>query len=346
MKENQSSVTIKDIAKAAEVSIATVSRVFNEVDYPIKEKTREKVLAVAKELGYTPNLIGKYLKTQKSDDIGILVPNLSNPLFVEAIRQIEQVFAEKGYHVLFASSERCQEKETKILNNFVAKKVCAIILIDIEGHEVLLKKVAEQGILIAAICGSENYDFHLHQFSCNLRECGKIAATHLLKSGCKRIVYLSGPLNKASRQQIFSGYKACLEEKKIGVDEHLLCIAENEVSDASQNYEYHNGYQLAKKLIERKVKFDAVLAGNDMTAIGAMEALREAGVRIPEDVSVMGIDNTMISSVTGLSTVETFYGEMGKNCAEIMIRSLRDEETCEKQVLQPELVLRKSTKNI
>ncbi len=313
-------VTIKDIAQKAGVSYVTVSRVINGIDYPVRAETREKVLAAAQELGYTPNLLARYLQKQRSDDIGILVPNLSNPLLMDALRRIELFLTDRRYNVLFSTSGRDREKEESILRNFLSKQVCGVILMDIEGHEQQLSKMAEQGIVIAAVDGGGEYSFPILRMSCDLEACGRAAAEHLLAMGRNRVAYISGPLTKTSRRLVLKGAGDCLAEHGFPLNPALVCSPKREQDLPEGNYEYQNGIQLTEWLLQHNTPFDAVLAGNDMTALGALEALRRAGKRVPQDVAVMGCDNTMISAMTSpsLSTVETYFSDMAVLCAQLL----------------------------
>ena len=143
-----SPITIKDIARQAGVSYATVSRVINETDYPIREETRTKVLEAARELGYTPNLLGRYLKNQHSDTVGILLPNLEEPLFTRSLALTEKKVSERGCMLLLGAGEHNAVREETILKNFVARHVCAAVLMDMTGHEELIRKMEERGIAL------------------------------------------------------------------------------------------------------------------------------------------------------------------------------------------------------
>ena len=143
-----SPITIKDIAKEAGVSYATVSRVINETDYPIREETRTKVLEAARELGYTPNLLGRYLKSRRSPDVGVLLPNLEEPDCIRILAQLEKVRTAQRCGLLLCTGGRVPEEEERILNGFLARHLSGVILVDARPHEALIEKMRSQGILI------------------------------------------------------------------------------------------------------------------------------------------------------------------------------------------------------
>jgi len=334
MTEN---TTIKDIAYHAGVSLATVSRVLSDSQHPVREETRKKVLEAAQSLGYTPNFLGRYLKTRRSDDIGILVPNLSNPLYVEAIRNIEKTLTCAHYNVLFASSERSPEKETRILDTFSAKKVCGVILVDLEGQDAAISRLTGQGIVVAAVGGTGTSDNAVPRFQCDLQACTILAVRHLADCGRTRIAYLSGPMNRASRRELLTGFQIGLAQAGLLPEPARICVADNETEDGSETAEYRNGYQLTRRLLQAALPFDAVLAGNDMMAVGAMDALSRQGLQIPGDVAVMGCDNTMIASVTKLSSVEICFSEMGTACAGAMVERLAQPDAAVQERVSPRL---------
>ena len=339
------SATIKDVARQAGVSYATVSRVLNDTGYPVREATRQRVLQAAEAVGYTPNLLGRYLKTQKNDDIGVLLPNLTNPVYVELLTNIERALTGARYNLLFCSSGRDPRREEALLRNFLSKKVCAVILIEVEGHQALLEQLFQKGVVLAVIGSESAYPFPLVRIGGDDQLCGRMAAEHLLKQGRRRIAYLSAPLTKGSRRRLLQGFQARLEQEGVW-DPGLLSVAGEEWEASRHNYEYGNGYAMVQRLLRQGKRFDGVFACNDMTAIGALRALQEAGRAVPEEVAVLGCDNIQFSALLSpsLSTIEAFYPQWGTICAQAVLRRLdggTEEELPE--LPPPQVIPREST---
>lgn len=340
------SATIKDVARQAGVSYATVSRVLNDTGYPVKEATRQRVLQAAEAVGYTPNLLGRYLKTQKNDDVGVLLPNLTNPVYVELLNNIEQLLTGAGYNVIFSSSGRDQRREEQILLNFLSKKVCAVILIEAEGHRALLEQFSQKGIVLAAIGSESRYPFPILRIEGNETLCGRMAADHLLGIGCRRIAYLSAPLTRGSRRRLFQGFRQRLEQAEAW-EPSLTAIAQEERETADSNYEYQNGYALCRQLLAEGREPDGLFACNDMTAAGALRALSEAGRRVPEEVAVLGCDNIQLASLLSpsLSTIELFYPQWGTLCAQgVLCRLEGGPAQSGLDIPVPRLLLRQTTR--
>ena len=345
MEKLSAAATIKDVARQAGVSYATVSRVLNDTGYPVREDTRQRVLQAVKAVGYSPNLLGRYLKAQRSDDVGVLLPNLTNPIYVDLLTNIEQALTGAGYNVLFSSSGRDQRREEQILGNFLSKKVCAVILIEAQEHRELLEPFCQKGGALAVIGSESRYPFPVLQLRGNEALCGRMAAEHLLSQGCRRIAYLSAPLTKGSRRRLFQGFSHRLEE--VGVwNPSLAAIAQEEQASSVSNYEYANGYALAQGLLARGVAFDGIFACNDMTAVGALQALRAAGRAVPEEVAVLGCDNIQLSGLLSpsLSTIEVFYPQWGRICAQGILRWLEGGSAGgEPELPAPKLIPRESS---
>ena len=356
MGTNSKSATIKDIAKKANTSHATVSRVFNNSGYPVSKEARQRVLNAAKELNYTPNLIGRYLKNKKTTDIGVMVPNISNPYFSCFVQCIEEIMGNNGYNVLLSSSYRNSEKEEQILENFVMKQVSGIIIFPISKSYKVLNLIKKRDIKVVSI------DQDLGSFPCSkvLLDCIKIglmATEYLIKLGHERIAFISSPLDRTSRKDIFEGYNQALQNYNIPYDDKLVQISEQEKEYPNEVYEFNNGYNLMKIILDNKNMPTGVFACNDLTAMGVMEAIKEAGLRIPEDISVIGCDNIFMSSIINpkLTTINVPLLEMSRLAGNILLDKLNNKNDSDTNndnsnntnvVLQPSLIIRESCTKI
>jgi len=341
--------TIKDIARACDVSHATVSRVLMGADYPVSEKLRNRVRKAAEELRYTPNLIGRALKTQQSNDVGIIVTNISNPAFVEMLINIEQNLSERSMCSFIATLNRDPLKEKEILENFLSKQVRGIIFINTSSdqhtssHHDILLKLCQSGVRIVVVDSLGGYTVPVSEVVIDYQKIGYIGTKHLLDIGRKRIAYLSAPLTKGSRLGMYKGYFETIYEFTDYFDPTYSFISDDETEFATDNYELYNGSRLAKRLLETRPDTDAIFCCNDMTAIGAMAELKKHNVRIPQDIAVIGCDNILMSRMSAptLSSIQNSPEEIGRTAVSLLLSE--SEHASRRVFLNPSLVIREST---
>jgi len=341
------STTIYDVAKAANTSIATVSRVLNNSDYPVKEKLAKKVLSEAKKLNYIPNLIGKQLKNKKSNDIGVIIPNITNQFYPQLIQGIEKVARENGYNILLCNSQRDPINENKYLESLFQKQVEGIIISSVQNIHESLKKFAERGIRIVVF--DQNVDFDCNKIIIDFVKGGFLAAKHLIELGHKKIGFISAPLNKYSRVKVFEGFINGLKEFNVNMNKDYIFISNEEKEFYDEIYEYNNGRILARQMLSKSKLPTSVFCINDMTAIGVIQALQENSIEVPKDISVIGFDNIPISKMVSpaLTTVDQYTYKMGKMAAEVLLRILKEnKKKNESLLIEPSLIVRESTKII
>ncbi|TYP47889.1 LacI family DNA-binding transcriptional regulator [Thermosediminibacter litoriperuensis] len=338
--------TIYDIAKLAKTSTATVSRVLSNSGYPVKEELRQRVLEAAKKLNYTPNLLGRQLKTKETRDIAVIIPNISNPFYPSIVLGVEDAAREKGYNVLLCDSYRNPQLEIAYLNSMAKKQVRGIIISSISQNQRFLKELVSRGFNIVAF--DQNVTFPCNRISFDYVKGGFLATEHLIKLGHKKIAFISAPLTRASRKGVFEGYLKALKHYKLDVNKELILINDKEQEINNEIYEYENGIELVKRFLKIKDMPTAIFAVNDMTAIGVIQGLKSFGVKVPDDVSVVGFDNIFISEMIEppLTTIEQPKYEMGKLAATLLIDRLQNEG--DKKYIEinmsPTLIIRKSTK--
>ncbi len=341
---NMNYATIKDVAKKANTSYATVSRVLNNVQYPVSKGLKKRVLDAVQELNYTPNYIARSIKEKKTSDIGIVVPNITNPFYSNYIAGVEEVLMEHNYNIFVCNSRRNPEKEEKILQSLMMKRVRGIILSSSSRSTKTLKQIKDMGVILVLIdqfieglsCTNVMYDYH---------KIGYLATKHLIELGHKKIAYVTSPIDRFSRKKIFDGYKHALKTNDIKYDSSLVSAAWVEKEQMNEVFEYTNGYRLTKDLIKKGRKFTALFACNDMTAIGALQAIKDMELSVPGDVSVMGCDNLLSCCFISpkLSTVDVPASEVSRIAAKLLLEKIKGESKETSIVLQPSLVLREST---
>ncbi|MBN2852359.1 MAG: LacI family DNA-binding transcriptional regulator [Clostridia bacterium] len=329
--------TINEVARQANVSIATVSRYLSNNGYPIKEETKEKIELAIKALDYTPNYLGRMLKTNKSMDIGVIIPTILNPYYPAVILGIENLAREKGYNILLCNSKRDKTLQKQYIDTLIQKQIKGLIISSIGDEETLFHDIVKKGIGLVSLEEEAPID-GVGQVLFNYQNGAYLAIRHLIEQGHRKIAFLTSPLNKKSRNEILQGYSRCLNDYKLD----YYKVIENK-----QENEYENGIMLAKLLMAEKHLPTAVLAVNDMAAYGIMQYLMQNGIRIPEDMSIIGFDDLIISKMMNppLTTVRQ-PSEMTGELAASMLFDILEGQQARKIVLEPELIIRASTKKI
>lgn len=339
--------TIYDVAKAANTSIATVSRIINNKNYPIKEELVKRVKKEVKNLNYTPNFIGKQLKSKRSNDIGVIIPNITNEFYPQLILGIEHTARKNGYNVLLCNSQRNPTNERDFLESLFQKQVQGIIISSLEKNHNYLKKFISNNAKIVIF--DQDIDIDCNKIIFDFEKGGYIAAKHLVDLGHRKIAFFSAPLNKYSRKKMYEGFTKYLKLSGIPINKDFILISEEEEEFYDEIYEYKNGKTLTNKMLSQGKLPTSIFCINDMTAVGVMQVLQRNNIKIPEDVSVVGFDNIPIAQMVSpsLTTIDQCTYKMGTMAAEVLLSNLK--ENNKKNVslfFEPSLIVRSSTKKI
>lgn len=340
--------TIYDIATKTKLSPATVSRVLNTNSrYPVSEAARKAVLDAADSLGYSRN--GSpvaFAKRQR--EIGVVVPTISNPFYTQIISAIGMEARRHNFGVQIYDSFRDPDIEQQCLWNLRKRKVAGVIISSINPSGDALQKLLDDNIQVVA------FDQRINKLRCNqvlfnAIEASKLACEHLFEMGHKKIAFFSSPLTRTSREDALDGYKlAHMRAIDRSPCEEFILISESEEESDVANYEFENGKKLATKFLALKDRPTAIVAVNDMTAIGAMQQLIQNGVRVPEDVSIVGFDNIDFSYMVTprLTTVCQPSFDTGRLVCKMLVDSLKGDNREMSYSLQPELIIRDTVKRI
>mgnify|MGYP000911706255 FL=1 len=339
--------TISDIAKKAGVSKATVSRVINNKPEGVGPKTRSRIQKIILETGFQPSGVARGLATGKSRTIGLIIPDITNPFYAQLVKGVEDIVNQYGYGLFLCNSDRKIEKEKDFINLLIEKEVDGLILNSAESECAcqleLLKKNKIPFVLTDRIIESSSknngvYVDNLHG--------AKLAAEFLYaKSGCK-LLFINGPMDLSQSKLRQAGVEEVFRKK--GLDAEKLQIIYGDFTQES-------GYELTRKVLSEydfdrkhnKIPFNAVFTANDIMAIGAIRALRQTGILIPEEVEVIGFDDIEFARLLDppLSTVFQPSSEMGARSAEMLLKILNKTNPRPKIItLMPELVLRGTTR--
>lgn len=330
--------TIYDIARLAGVSTATVSKVFNQSG-SISEKTKKKVLDISKELNYQPNVIASALTGKKTFTIGLLIPDMVNPFFAELARNVEDRAHELGFNLVICNTDNDMKKEIKYVQLLRQKSVDGIIVATGVRNDEFLKELVVQHVPIALIA-REMSVLTASTVLVDDFAGGYNATSHLIELGHKRIAIIAESMSVSSSKERVRGYKHALEEAGLSYDEDLIL---------STDFTIEAGRSMALELLSRKHRPTAIFACNDLLAIGAMQAAKENGIKIPDDLSVVGFDNTILASITDppMTTVAQPIRAMGHQVVDLITEEINQTNKIKQRiVLLPELIIRSSTRAV
>ncbi|WP_020615098.1 LacI family DNA-binding transcriptional regulator [Paenibacillus daejeonensis] len=333
-------VTIHDIAKLANASSATVSRVLSNSNYPVSAAMREKITRIAKEANYIPNMLGKQLKTNTSMTIGVIIPSISNPFYSSVILGVEEIAREHNYHVIVCNSLQNPDFELGYLQTMAEKQVKGIILSSIAQNTSLLKGLLQNGMHAIAIDQRIDEE-EISQIEFNYAKGGYMATKHLIEHGHTRIGYATSELDRHSRTEIHQGYLKAMSEA--GLKPVVEISGAGKVFSSSN--EFDSGKQLADKMLERHKDLTAIFACNDVMAFGVIHTLTSRGLRVPDDLSVIGFDGIEYGQMIHppLTTIKQPDYEMGILACKLLLDKLQDKDSSHLSVmLQPRLVERAS----
>lgn len=334
-------VTIKDIAKKANVSIATVSRVMNKKHEGIRPDTRERILKIIEETNYQPNTIAQSMVTNKTSTIGLIIPDIRNPFFPELVRGVEDYSKKYHYNVFLCNTDGDIQKEKEYLDLLTKKKVDGIIYANTYAtlDNEIEKLLSKSNIPVVLIDRWEEKSSYSGVFVDN-ENAGYMATNHLLSLSHKKIGCITGPAYIKNSQDRLNGYKKALKEVGIEVEDKFI---------QTGNYQIEGGYKAAVTLLNQG-EVTAIFALNDLMAFGVYQLANETGVSIPEDLSIVGFDNIKYNNILHpkLTTVKQPIYNMGETSTNMLIEKIEnsDKQTQEMIYLKTELIERDSCKKI
>ncbi|MCR3955024.1 MAG: LacI family transcriptional regulator [Gudongella sp.] len=329
--------TIKDIAKAAGVSTATVSMILNKKDKNISQPTRERVLRIAKDINYIPNSMARSLVTSQTKTLGLILPDIVNPFFPEIARGAEDRAREAGYSIIICNTDDNVDQENKYIQMLTEKMVDGIILTHSANRNDEMSGLENSRIPIILIDRDYDSPNVLGKVLVDNSRASRDGVNYLIGKGYRRIAYIAGPLNTGTARDRLEGYRMALAEKGIDYDERLVRVGE---------YRSKWGYEAAASLLDDGMDFEAIFCGNDAIAIGAMKRLRERGIAVPDDIAIMGFDDIYIASMVDpeLTTIKQPNYSMGYEAVNMMIDSIQGNKIGKRNlILDTELVVRKSS---
>ncbi|MFV0574131.1 MAG: substrate-binding domain-containing protein [Vibrio sp.] len=331
--------TIKDVARIAGVSTTTVSHVINKTRF-VAEATQEKVMAAVKELNYAPSAVARSLKCNTTSTIGMLVTQSTNPFFAEVVDGVESYCYRKGYTLILCNTGGRSDKQRDYIRMLAGKRVDGLLVMCSDLDEELREMLDAHADIPKVVMDWGPETSKADKIIDNSEEGGYLATRYLLDKGHKDIACLTGHFEKVACQERILGCKRALAEEGLTLPEEWLIEG---------NFECDTAVIAADKILAMDKKPTAVFCFNDIMALGLMSRLQEKGMKIPEDISVIGYDNIDISPYFSppLTTIHQPKRRLGKNAVEILLERIKNKHHAKQEfTMYPEICERLSVKDL
>ncbi|MBT2710319.1 catabolite control protein A [Pseudomonas sp. ISL-84] len=320
-------VTIYDVAREANVSMATVSRVVNG-NPNVKPATRKKVMEVIDRLGYRPNAVARGLASKKTTTVGVIIPDISSTFFAELARGIEDIATMYKYNIILSNSDQNVEKELHLLNTMLGKQVDGIVFM---GGNITSEHVEEfeKSPVPIVLAGSIEESGKIPSVNIDYEEAAFDVAKSFIEKGHKEVAIVVGPLREPiNKEKKLAGYKRALEEAEVTYREDLV---------VEGDYTYDSGIEAFEKLLEADPRPTAIFAGSDEMALGIVHGAEDKGYKIPEDFEVISSDNTRLALMVRpqlTSVVQPLY-DIGAVAMRLLTKLMNKESVDEQIVVLP-----------
>ncbi len=332
-------VKIKDVAREANVSVATVSRVLNNVPL-VNDDTKKRVQDAIKRTGYKPNAIARSLKMQKTNTFGIMIPDITSPYYTEIVRGVEDICNMYDYHIILCNTDSNAKKEETYLDVLIEKQCDGILYIGKGISQELKNKMVDSNVplVIGAI---HDHEYSIPSVMIDNEKAAYDIAKFLIEKGHKEIAYFSdNDHNALVAREREEGFRNALEEEGLELPKEWEKMGETTVL---------GGYKMMEALLKEERRPTAIVAVNDEAALGAIRKASEEGINIPRDMSICGYNNYYISEWVrpSITTVAQPMYDIGAVSARMLIKMINDEELASKHIIVPhEIIERESTSSI
>ncbi|MFH5183002.1 catabolite control protein A [Paenibacillus sp. TAB 01] len=331
-------VTIYDVAREAGVSMATVSRVVNN-NPNVKPQTRKKVFEAIERLGYRPNAVARGLASKKTTTVGVVIPDISNSIFSEVARGIEDIANMYHYNIILCNADKKKEKEIRVINTLLEKQVDGLLFMGGAVTEEHLQAFKTSSVPIV-LCATTDENNTVASVDIDHEKAAFDAVSYLIQNGHRNIAMISGTLqDPANGFARYQGYKKAMEAAGLPINEEYVRIG---------NYRYESGLEVTKHFLELSERPTAIFAATDEMAIGAIHTLQDNGLKVPEDISVISVDNIRMASMVRpqLTTVAMPMYDIGavsmRLLTKLMNKETKDASELMQVVLPHEVIHRQS----
>jgi LacI family transcriptional regulator len=321
--------TIKDVAKMANVSVATVSRYINNNGY-VGLKSKEAIEQAIRALDYKPNLIARSLSTKQMQTIGLIVPDIMNPFFPELARAIEDTALIAGYTVILCNSDEQAEKEMHYIESLQQKYIAGFI---IASNQLTTEQYCKLNVPIVLL--DRVFENELPSVTSNNHLGAEIATNYLLTRNVKELAFFSGPKNLEPMQQRLTGFKQAVAKKNIKT--HIF----------ESLFDFLHAEQSALDALSKYPSIDAVFASSDVIAMGVLKAAHKLGIRVPDELQVIGFDGIAMGEIVtpSLTTIAQNIYALGEAATQMLVKQIKGQPLNEKHItIEPKLIVRGTTK--
>jgi len=335
----RSKPTIHDVARAVGVHPSTVSRVLNSATrHMVTAEIARKVTETAHALGYHRNALAHSLRTRRSNTIGVIIPDITNPVFPPILRGIEDALAGAGYTAIIANTDGAEGRETVVLEHMLARRIDGLVLATARRKDAMIERCIAEDIPLVLINRTTGRNSAVPSVVNDDTTGIGLTVSHLAGLGHRRIAHIAGPQALSTGFDRHEGFLAAMKAAGLKVEPSLIVIAES--------YSEREGQRAMMALLDQKKKATAVVAANDLLALGCYDALAARGLTCPRDVSVTGFnDMPFVDKLNPpLTTVRIQHYEMGLQAAKVLLERINTPDTRRVDLkLEPSLVIRGST---
>ncbi|WP_166238186.1 catabolite control protein A [Paenibacillus turpanensis] len=332
-------VTIYDVAREAGVSMATVSRVVNN-NPNVKPQTRKKVFEAIERLGYRPNAVARGLASKKTTTVGVVIPDISNPIFSEVARGIEDIANMYHYNIILCNADKRKDKEIRVVNTLLEKQVDGLLFMGGVVTEEHIQAFRTASVPIV-LCATTDEKEMMPAVDIDHEAAAFDAVNELIRQGHRKIAMISGTLqDPANGFARYQGYKRALEQAGIALRDEYVRVG---------NYRYESGLELTKYFVELEDRPTAIFTATDEMAIGAIHTIQDMGLRVPADISVISVDNIRMASMVRpqLTTVAQPMYDIGAVAMRLLTKLMKKENVQQNRVILPhEIITRNSVTSI
>lgn len=326
--------TLKEVAKLAGVSTATVSNALNETKY-VSEEVKDKINRAIEELNYQPNIVAKSLRVQESRIIGVLISDVANPFFSIVVRGIEEELSKSNYSILLCNTDSSVEKERKYLEVMIGKRVDGLVVSSAGNTGDYFRSLDKTGVPIVFLNRCPEF-MNSDVIMTNNIQGAYSATEHLIRHGYCKIAIITGPSSISTGKDRLIGYKRALEDYGVALSDSLV---------KEGLFTIQSGYDKMKELMEQETKPDAVFISNNSMTLGAYKYLKEAGIRIPDQIAVLGYDDPDWADIVEppITTVRQPAYQLGVHAANLMLARINEKQVKrEIMYMDTTLIIRRS----
>jgi len=328
--------TIRDVAKQAGVAPMTVSRVINNSGY-VSDETRARVEAAIAQLGYVPNMLGPSLRFNQTNTLALVLTDITNPFWTTLARGVEDAAQEAGYSVILCNTDESEEKQDQYLTMLLKRRIDGILLVPSSSMSNIVHNIKTQGVKVVVL------DREVNDADVDVIQGDSVGGAYrltryLIDLGHQHVAILSGPKNVSTSSQRVTGYCQAMDEAN---------LSHNAANVHWGEFSQSMGYEMAERALQGAPRPTALLAVNNFIANGALRALRDKGIRVPEDISVVSFDDIPVSinPMPFLTVAAQPAYEMGYQATQLLVARLANEgpDTVQKIILPVEILVRQSS---